>query len=138
MLKKVLYGCAFVAMLLSSGAQADTAKKIIQVIHGPFFICANDGFLLQQSGNSYHLTGPLFVPGPGYTFDVSDIEVSMSGVATGTVTFKAPEEQTKKFITPQLNLDKTFTSDEQVSRLNVSIAKDWPWGDVRIVCSRGG
>lgn len=135
-MRKLILAASLLAVSgFSCAASAAEDRKL--VVNGPFFICANEGFYLTQQGNSYHLTGPLYVPGPGYEFTLSDITVNEQGIARGNVSFKAPEEQKKQFVTPALNVDTVFSADTQVQRLHISIDKNWNWGDERIVCQKG-
>lgn len=137
MIRKSLLLAIVLATMLSPAARAGVPVTVTQKITGPFFLCANVDFTLQQFGNDYVLQGPYNVPTPGYTFEFSNIHVENERLV-GAVTLKAPDLPEKKLFTPALRLSYAFRVEQPFKSVSIDIVKPFNWGDTHIACAKSG
>ena len=108
----------------------------------PPYNCASNvaGFSLMPLQGVYRLTGPVYVPLPGYTYTVSPVtfDAANPADAEATLTLIPPSNTIGRLgaltVVPPLFVDYSFSSTVPVRRLTVFIANPVNRFDTQITC----
>jgi hypothetical protein len=112
----------------------------------PPYSCASDvaGFMLTPLRGVYRLTGPAYVPLPGYTYTMSPVTFDAANPvdAEATLTLIPPSNTIVRLppltVVPPLWVDYSFSSTVPVRRLTVLIANPVNRFDTQITCLQTG
>ena len=132
-----------VAILLSF-APLTTARGLALFYSWPPYSCTSNmaGFNLTVQRDAYRLTGPLYVPRPGYAAAFSDVRF-IPGVphdAEATLTLIPPSNILTQYalrpltVVPPLWIDVSFVAAAPIHKLTIFIANPVNRFDTQITC----
>lgn len=121
-----------------------TAQALVLFYSWPPYSCVSSmaGFNLSGQQNGYRLTGPVYVPLPGYSAALSDIRSNFSQPqeAEATLTLIPPSNILNRYALPRLAvvppiwIDASFVFPVPLRKLTIHIANLVNRFDTKITC----
>ncbi len=97
------------------------------------FVCT-PGFTLEKTDVGYKLSGKLETPTPGFGYDISDVEEMRDGMLAGILQLTGPGGAVVQVI-DSIAISYDIQRDAELSRLTLTIEKQFNWGPSNITCS---